>query len=306
MPNLNLYKKRVLITGANGLLGQNLVKTLLNDFEIYGIGNKKQPSLNLQNYGYEPCDISKRDKVRELVKSFEPHVIVNAAAFTDVDGSEDNKELCWRVNVTGVENLVYAAKKVNAFLIHVSTDYVFDGSAEVYDEDSKPNPLGFYGRSKLAGENALIASDLRWAIARTMVLYGTGINLGSNFAMWLIEKLSKNEAVTIVDDQFGHPTLADDLARAIRKIIELGSTGIFNVVGSEYINRYDFALKLADVFDFDKKLIGPIKTEDLQQKAPRPLKSRFILDKVEKELGIQMSDAEAGLRILKQQLAGDQ
>jgi len=306
VPNLNLYKKRVLITGANGLLGQKLVKTLLNDFEIYGIGNKKQPSLSLQNYRYEPCDISKRDKVRELVKSFEPHVIVNAAAFTDVDGSEDNKELCWRVNVIGVENLVYAARKVNAFMVHVSTDYVFDGSADIYHEDSKPSPLGFYGRAKLAGENALIASDLRWAIARTMVLYGTGINLGSNFAMWLIEKLSKNEAVTVVDDQFGHPTLADDLARAIRKIIELGSTGIFNVVGSEYINRYDFALKLADVFDYDKKLIRPIKTEDLQQKAPRPLKSRFALDKVEKELEIQMSNTEAGLRILKQQLAGDQ
>jgi len=201
-----------------------------------------------------------------------------------------------------VENLAQAARKVHATLIHISSDYIFDGENGPYDEAAKPKPLGYYGRAKLASENAVIATGIEHAIVRTMVLYGTGERVRPNFATWLIDKLSQGERVNIVDDQYGHPTLADDLAHAIKKIIELDKRGIYHVVGSEYLSRYDFAMKLAGVFDVDSNLINRIKTEELQQKAPRPLNSYFSIEKAKQELGIEMSDAEAGLDILKRQL----
>ncbi|NIR51409.1 dTDP-4-dehydrorhamnose reductase [candidate division KSB1 bacterium] len=302
MINLKIHKNKVLIAGANGLLGQKLVNTFADDFEIYGVGRKTSPSL--AHLDYTSCDITHRRDIRKLVQSFNPNFVLNAAAYTNVDGCEDDKENCWKVNVKGVENLAQAARSVGATFIHVSTDYVFDGTEEEYTEASTPKPISYYGRAKLAGENAVIISEAAHAIVRTMILYGTGANIGPNFATWLVNKLSKGEPVPIVDDQFGHPTLADDLAKAIRKIVELNKTDLFHICGSDYLSRHDFAVKLADIFDFDASLITRIKTADLNQKANRPLKTKFSLEKARKELGIEMSGVEEGLTILKKQLSG--
>lgn len=302
MANLRLLKKKVLITGANGLLGQKLVAEFMHEFDVHGLDIAEKPVLQLPNYDYMQSDITKRKEIVRLVKELRPHYIINAAAYTNVDGSEENKETCWLVNVTGVGNLGHAAKAVAALMVHISTDYVFDGVEGNYHEESKPNPLGYYGRSKLAGENALVLSNAEHVIVRTMVLYGAGIGLRPNFATWLVEMLRKGESVRIVDDQFGHPTLADDLAKAVRKIVELNKTGIYHAAGSEYDNRYNFALKLADVFGFDKSSIQRIKTGQLQQKAPRPMNSGFILDKLRTEIGIELSNIEQGITTLKEQL----
>lgn len=305
MSKLKIVKNKVLVTGANGLLGQKLVAALHEDYDVYGIGRGPDAIASYPHYSYSACDITRRSDLLDFVKQHEPHYIINAAAYTNVDGCEEEKEACWKVNVTGVENLAHAARKVNSAVVHISSDYVFDGVKGIYDEASKPNPLGYYGRAKLASENAVIATGIEHAIVRTMVLYGTGKNVRPNFATWLIDKLSQGEHVNIVDDQYGHPTLADDLAQAMRKIIELDKRGVYHIVGSEYLSRYDFALKLAEVFDLDRNLITRIKTEELQQKAPRPLRSQFSIEKAKRELGIDMSDAEAGLRILKRQLQED-
>ncbi len=302
MNNMKLLKKKVLITGANGLLGQKLVEVFSREYTVQGVGTKPEPLVMTAGYGYTVCDITNRQSVVDLVKSLAPDYIINSAAYTDVDGSEDDRENCWRVNVTGVENLVCAAAKVKAFLVHVSTDYVFDGVKGNYDETSTPNPLGYYGRSKLAGENAIIKSDVQAAIVRTMVLYGVGRGLRPNFATWLTDKLSKGEAVRIVDDQYGHPTLVDDLALAIRRIAQLAKPGIYHVTGRECDSRFAFATKLADVFGFEKSLISRIKTGDLNQKAPRPLISSFNLEKLEKEVGVELSDIREGLEKFRRQL----
>lgn len=302
MANLKLLKNKILIAGCNGLLGQKLVATFIDSYEILGIDLKKSPAFKLDEFQYTPCDITKRKDVQEIIRTFKPNFIINAAAYTDVDGCEEEKEDCWKVNVTGIKNLAQAGRSVGALLIYISTDYVFDGVKGDYSEESKPNPLGYYGRSKLAGENALIISGIDYTIVRTMILYGIGKNIRLNFATWLVEKLSKGELVTIVDDQMGHPTLADDLALAIRKIVELRKTGLYHIVGSECIDRYHFALKLAEVFGFDTNLIKPIGTIDLKQKAPRPLNSSFITKKAKKELDIEMKDVKAGLKTFKCQL----
>jgi len=297
-----LLKQKVLVIGANGLLGQKLVDTFLDDFEVHGIGRKKKPSLEFDNFNYTVCDITNREQILDLVRTFEPNFIVNSAAYTNVDGCEDEKEECWKINVVGVENLANVAKRFGIHVVHISTDYVFDGVEGNYDEESRPKPLGYYGRTKLASENVLISSGIDCAIVRTMVLYGIGTDLNHNFVTWIIEKLTNGESINIVDDQFGHPTLVDDLAKAILKIVGLKKTGVYNVAGSECMSRFELAQKIAEVFNFNFSLIHPIKTKDLNQKAPRPLNSSFDLNKTLKELGFQLSDVGKGLQTLRQQL----
>jgi dTDP-4-dehydrorhamnose reductase len=238
-----------------------------------------------------------------MIRNLKPKVIINAAAYTNVDGCEDDKENCWKANVTAVEYIAQAARSVDAALVHVSSDYVFDGVEGNYSEASKPHPLSYYGRSKLAGENAVIASGVEHAIVRTMILYGTGKDIRPNFALWLIDMVSKSEIVRITDDQFGHPTLADDLARAIHKLVELRKSGLFHIAGADYVSRYEFAIKLATVFELDANLIRPVKTSELKQKAVRPMHSKFDLTKLKQELNVELNGIEQGLKILKRQLA---
>jgi dTDP-4-dehydrorhamnose reductase len=295
--------KRVMITGAHGLLGQKLVEQLsyLPNYELLATSAEPRTFLNSQ-CDYTQLDITARGDVKSLVANYHPAVIINAAAFTNVDECENEREHAWRVNVDGVKNLIIAARKIDAQIIHLSTDYVFDGKNGPYHETDRPNPLSYYGKTKLAGENALHLSGVPHTIVRTMVLYGVARNVRPNFALWLIEELRQKQCVKVVDDQFGNPTLVDDLAYGILKIVELERQGTYHICGSEFIDRYHVALKLADVFGFDKRLITPIKTADLNQPAPRPLKSGFITLKAETELGIKAANVEQGLHIVKRQL----
>lgn len=291
--------EKLIITGVNGLLGQKLLEQAHNSYTILGIDLHEAPFNKKCKFEYHQLDLTKRRPLRDLIVSFEPNIIINTAAMTDVDGCETQKEQCWKINVEAVENLIYAVRNTETKIVQLSSDYVFDGKNGPYSETSVPKPLGYYGKSKLASENFLIAAGVEHAIVRTMVLYGYGIEIRPNFVTWLIEKLKNDESVKIVSDQFGSPTLADDLAHAILQIIERKKWDLFHISGSELIDRYNLALKIADVFKLNNNLIAPITTPELNQPAPRPLKSGFILDKAKAELGIEMSNVEDGLKILK-------
>ena len=295
--------KTVFITGANGLLGQAIISlfTRETDYELITSSVEDKPFLEY-GHKYEKLDITNKEEVKKLIGYYEPNVIINCAAYTEVDKCETERELCWRLNVDGVKNIIIAAKKCDAKIIHFSTDYIFDGKNGPYTEDATPNPLSFYGRSKLASENALISSGIEHVIIRTMVLYGIGNTIKKNFALWLVETLKKKQAVTIVTDQIGNSTIADDLAYGTYKIIEKNRTGIYNIAGKDILSRYDFALKLCEVFGFDKKLVSPILTSELSQPAPRPLNSGLIVLKAEADLGIKLMDSLESLRLLKIQL----
>lgn len=288
---------RILVTGCNGLLGQNLVRLAPPEAEVAGLdlAENSLPAVN----EYYSVDLGDRKQVLEAVSAWQPQWIINAAAFTDVDGAETKRELCWRVNVTAVENLVYACRKVPAAIAHVSTDYIFDGNHGPYREQDPPNPIGYYGRSKLAGENVLTASEVPHVIARTMVLYGYGLSVRPNFVTWLIAKLQNREGVRIVTDQFGNATLADELALALWRMVELNANGSYHVAGRDVISRYDFAMAIARVFALDPSLITAITTDQLQQAAPRPMKSGLVVEKAIKELAVRLSKAEEGLHIFK-------
>lgn len=294
---------KVFLTGANGLLGQAVTSIFTREtgWELICSSIEEKSFLD---YGikYEKLDVTNKEEVKRVINLHRPDIIINCAAYTNVDGCETDRELCWRLNVDGVKNLIIAAKKEDCRIIHISTDYVFDGKNGPYTEDDTPNPISFYGRSKLAAENALTTSDIRYAIVRTMVLFGVGVNIKPNFALWMIDKLKAGEKINIVDDQIGNATMVDDLAWGILKLAEKNLTGIFNIAGADILSRYDFALKICEVFEFSKALVSKIKTADLNQPAPRPLHSGLITLKASSQLGINLMDSLEAIRLLKTQL----
>jgi len=289
---------KVLITGCLGLLGQRVMtfSPPENDMLCTDLADSTDiipPQI------YKKCDLLDRDALKQLVIDFEPDQVINCAAYTNVDGAEDEREVCWNGNVMTVENLIYAARKVNARILHISTDYIFDGKDGPYTENAVANPLGFYGRSKLAAENALRASPLEYTIVRTMVLYGKSRNNRPDFVGWLINQLQHDRPVNIVTDQIGNTTLNDDLALSIWEVIKQDFCGIINIAGREIVSRHAFAQTIADVFDLDASLINPITTDELNQKAPRPLKSGLVVDKALYELCLNLSDVRQGLQKYK-------
>jgi dTDP-4-dehydrorhamnose reductase len=292
---------RILITGCNGLLGQKLVSLAPDHAEILGLDLKDQ-AVALAAERYHKVDLGDRRAVSACVDEFVPEWILNAAAFTNVNAAESERELCWRANVIAVENLILACRKHNCRLAHVSTDYIFDGQHGPYHEEDTPNPIGYYGKSKLASENALRASGIPFAVARTMVLYGHAPQVKPDFVSWLINTLRQRVPVRIVTDQFGNTTLADELAQGLWRIVERAADGFYHIAGTEIVDRYTFSLKIAEVFALDASLITPITTSDLHQEAPRPMKSGLVVDKALLELGLSLSDVSGGLRKLKQQM----
>ena len=295
----------VMILGANGLLGQKLTEFLTRGTtsRLVLAGRSPAPRVQVPDTTYVQLDITRKQDVRKAVAEHKPAVIINAAAITNVDACETERESAWKVNVTGVEYVIEAAKKTGSRVIHLSTDYIFDGKHGPYTENDKPDPVNYYGRAKLASENQLRASGMRFLIVRTMVLYGIAAEVKSNFALWLIRSLEERKPVRIVEDQFGNPTLVDDLAHGIISAMELDKTGTYHIAGRDIISRYSFAVKLAEVFGLEKELITPIKTSELSQPAPRPLKSGLVTLKAEVELGYRPSTVEEGLTVLKGQLS---
>ena len=297
--------RRVVVTGSNGLLGQKVAE-LFSQSQAYALhltSSQDAPVLASDQVPYAKLDITDRKQVARVIDEFQPEAIVNTAAVTNVDFCETNREAAWKVNVIGVENLVHAAKLTGAHLVQVSTDYVFDGKSGPYSEDDRPNPLSYYGRTKLAAENLLRTSNVSHTIVRTMVLYGHARKVKPNFALWLVRELGEGRPVRVVSDQVGSPTLADDLAYAIVRVVELGKHGVYHVSGPDIVSRYDFARELAKAFKFNAKLITPVKTEALHQPAPRPLQSGLIILKAQVELGIAPSTTQTGLLILRNQLS---
>ena len=192
-----MIKQRIMIVGSNGMLGQRLTEYYLlqNNAEVYCTSNEDESFI--PNVDYDKIDLADKKSVKKAVTKFFPDVIINAAAYTAVDKCESEKELAWKINVTGVENLIHYAKSVDAKLIHISTDYVFDGENGPYDETKIPNPISYYGRTKLASENALLTSGINYAIVRTNVLYGHAKYGRPDFVKWVVTSLRDGKEINI-------------------------------------------------------------------------------------------------------------
>ena len=293
---------RILVTGSNGLLGQKLLHQLNKDqTNLLGIDLSDESLVKDVTHKYLKHDLTDRKTTIGTIRSLKPQVIVHTAAMTEVDRCEMEKELCWNVNVVATDQVVSAARKIGSKVIFISSDYVFDGKNGPYNENDLPNPVGYYGRSKLAAENVVRGSGLNWAVVRTIVLYGNGVKVRSSFVTWLLDQLRKRKTVRIVDDQWGNSTIVDDLAAGIDRLITLDREGIYNIAGQDYMTRYEFALKIAELFDLNRELIIPISTSKLRQPAKRPKRSGLEVDKAERELYIKFRDTEDSLKLYKQQ-----
>ncbi len=298
--------KRVLVCGSNGLLGQRLALVLdgESEYEVLHTSHHRSFVSEQNLFDYTQLDISNRSDVKSLISSYRPDIVLNAAAMANVDHCEKEREQAWKMNVTGVEHLVEVCRRIDAKLIHVSTDYVFDGKLGNYKEEDRANPVNYYGKTKLAGENVIISSGIRYVIFRTILLYGIGVHVKNNFALWVINNLNEGKQIRCVEDQISNPTHVNDLAMAMKNVIEKNAGGMFHISGPEKVSRYDFALKIAEIFGFDKSLIIRVKTSDLEQRAVRPMNTTFNIEKAKKQLHYSPMSLTQGLMMMQQDLTG--
>jgi len=302
MQTNRMVRNRILITGSNGMLGQRAVQFYSSKENVELLATSVEEKSVVDSVEYIPSDIKNRDEIKKVIHDYYPDFIIHTAAFTNVDLSEKLREDAWKINVKGVEYIAEAARAIDAHIIHISTDYIFDGKDGPYSENAKPNPVGYYGRTKLASENALKISGTFFTILRTNVLYGIALNSRPDFVRWVINSLNKKENIKIVKDQINNPAFIDDLVQGINKIIDFKKTGTYNIGGKEFLSRYDFTLQIAEYFHLDKKLITPITTEELKQPARRPLNSGLIILKAETELGYKPHTINESLAAMKKEL----
>jgi dTDP-4-dehydrorhamnose reductase len=300
--------KKILITGSNGLLGQKLVQLMSvapynQTSKLIATARGENRLQSVQNFTYIPMDITHREQVLRVIFEEKPDSIIHTAAMTQVDDCESQKELCWDLNVNAVKYLAEASKENNSFLVHLSTDFIFDGTAGPYTEEAEPNPLSYYAESKLESEKIVQSAGIRWAIARTILVYGIAEAMSrSNIILWVKKSLEEGKTIQVVDDQWRTPTLAEDLAMGCYLIAQKEAEGIFNISGYELLTPYDMAMQTADFFNLDKSLIVKTDASKFTQPAKRPPRTGFIIDKAREVLGYHPCSFKEGIAILNRQL----
>jgi dTDP-4-dehydrorhamnose reductase len=296
---------KILITGSNGLLGQKLLHKLRvdNSVDLIAASRGENRVSEQSNYKYIALDITSKQEVEQVILAEKPDVVINTAAMTNVDLCEEKKTECDDLNVNAVQYLADACEKIESHLIHISTDFIFDGENGPYKEEDEPNPLSYYGLSKLKSEHLLQAHAVKWTILRTIIVFGVGENLSKgNIVLWAKGALEKGEPLNIIDDQFRAPTLAEDLADICILAAKKKAFGIFNASGKDIMSIYEIVERIAKHYGNSTENLNKISTATLKQKAGRPPKTGFILDKAINELGYNPHSFKECLTIIDQQL----
>ncbi len=283
------YRKKILIIGANGQLGSTLEKYLTKYYEVYATSYISR----------DPLDVTNKKKLDTVISTIKPNYVINCAAFTNVDKNETNREYAYSVNVGGIKNIISATNK-NIKIIHISTDYIFDGLKESYKENDIPNPLNYYGKLKLESENILKSSNRSFLILRPSVIYNDS---HQNFYTWVYQSLIKNKKINVVTDQISNPTWSWSLSEVIYKSILNNLEGVFHYGGSDVISRYEFALKISDIFSFNSSNIVPVETSEINQLANRPARSTLNSDKINKILKINHPDMDYIINLFKDRIS---
>ena len=295
---------KILVTGSNGLLGQKLTELLEREETVEMIATAARPAALPVNSGkFQLLDIKDSASVDRVIDQHKPDVIINTAAMTQVDQCESQREVCWKTNVDAVRNLVNASRRNGCHLIHVSTDFIFDGTQEMLDETAVPNPVNFYGESKLAGERVIMESDISWCIIRTVLVFGVTKDMSrSNIVLWVKKSLEEGKTIQVVNDQWRTPTLAEDLAMGCYLAARKKANGIYNISGKDYLSAYDIAIRTAEFFKLDKSLIKETDSPKFTQPAKRPLRTGFVIEKARRDLKYEPHSFEEGLQVLSSQL----
>jgi len=301
--------KKLFIFGIGSLTGSKLALLAKNDFQVFGSYNLRNPDIRIEKIR---LDILNYNKVKEVLTNKQPDIIINACAINNVDYCENHKEEAKQINADFVEYLADTSNLINAKLIHLSSDSVFDGTKkEPYTEDDLPNSINYYGYSKLAGEKPVLKYSKN-VVVRVSVLYGWLLkslqNMPSssmkseNFGMWLISKLRNGEKVRIITDEYSSPIIADDFANSILHLIKGNYSGTFHAAPNIKISRYDFSVKLAKALDLDTSLISPVKSEELGRKVTTGFNKCLDSNKMKNKTGFKFMSLEESFQLLKKQV----
>ncbi len=287
---------RILVTGASGLVGHRVARLALEKgHEVYCLYREHAVNIGVPL----TLDITDGGRLLKTISEVKPNAIIHTAAYTDVDGCEANRDLAWRVNAEATRSIAEASAENGSHMVYVSTDYVFDGEKGLYLEDDQTNPVNYYGFTKLKGEEFVKEYAVEWCIARTSVIYGWSLTGKPNFATWVINNLRQRKEVNALIDQYVSPTLNTNLAEMLLEVAERRITGVLHASGATRINRYMFALKLAEAFSLDKDLVKPAEMRSISWKARRPRDSSLNVDKASTLLKAKPLKLEQALRNMR-------
>jgi dTDP-4-dehydrorhamnose reductase len=295
---------RILVTGANGLVGTKVLERLLADGADQPLAAYHQTRTNefLGDLPYWWLDTTSEADVQRVLGEARPDAVIHAGAYTNVDKAESERDLAWASNAEGTGLLARACAAGGIRLVYLSTEYAFDGTAGPYRETDPVNPQGWYAKSKEAGEQAVMAAGGSWVIGRTTVVYGYAQHVRSNFVLWLVGELRAGRRVRIVDDQVGSPTLAENLAEMVIALAQSDRIGVYNTAGADVLSRLDFSRRIAETFSLDAGLMDPTTTASLGQAAPRPLKAGLLIDKLKATFPqVQVMTVSEGLAVVRRQ-----
>ena len=279
--------KRILITGGSGLLGSELYIGLKSIFNV----------LTISKTGHNKCkklDITNIDNLNNLISNFKPEIIINCAAFTDVDNAELDRNIARKVNVIGLSNIIKCSNK-NTKIIHISSDYVFDGEKGNYFENDQTFPINYYGKTKLEAENILIGSNHKYLIIRPNVLFTSNLTK-KHFLSWILNSLKCGNYISLVTDQISNPTYIPNLTSFITDAILIGYEGLCHFGSDDYISRYDYALKVCTIYGYDNNKIVPLSSNELNQTARRPLNTSLNCTKIKNDLDFETYSIDYSLR----------
>lgn len=297
---------RLLVTGANGLVGQAVVRAAARWPGADVLATGRGPALDHVRGGYARLDVRDAAAVERTFQDFAPTAVVHCAGVAQVEACEADRQSCWALNVDAVATLAAAAHRHGARLVLPSTDFVFDGLAGPYAETDRPAPLNAYGRSKLAAENALRTSPLtEWAVARTTMVFGVpaGPDPRLDVVRWTVRELSAGRPIRVAADQLRTPTYDDDLADGLMRIVRFGRQGVFHISGREQISVLELAHRVAEAFDLDGEAIEPATTAQIHPGAPRPLRGGLLILRAETELGYRPRPLGRALAATRDRLA---
>jgi len=282
---------KFLVTGSAGLVGNQVVKDLEEKGEIvYSTYHNTKPEFGIPTQ----MDLEQRDKIENIVEKIKPDSIIHLAAITNVDECEKEKDLAMKINAKATETLSKLAAKQKSFFVYVSTDYVFNGEKGMKKESDAPDPIGFYGKSKLEGEKSVMNSASGWCIARTSTPYGFHEKKKS-FSLWVAENLQNKNEIEVFVDQFTSPTYVPNLSKMLIEIATRQIVGILHVAGATRISRYEMAELLADKLNLDKKLLKPKNIETMNWIAKRPKDSSLDVSMASSILNEKPVNVEHGL-----------
>jgi dTDP-4-dehydrorhamnose reductase len=294
-------KKKVLVTGSNGLLGQKLTDLFLKqgdwDLIATGVGLNRHPAT--EGYRYVTLDITDVDTMTSLLGNELPDVVIHTAAMTQVDDCEFKRDECVSLNITAVANLAKLSTQLGFHLVHVSTDFIFDGTKPMYREEDEPNPLSYYGWSKLEGEKCVIELANSYSILRTVLVYGKVADMSrTNIVLWAHGTLKNQKSANVVTDQFRTPTLAEDLAMGCFLAASKQAQGIFNIAGKDYMSVIELVERVAHFYGYSMDCIQRVDSSTLNQPAKRPPITGLDIRKAAEVLGYQPHSFEEGLALL--------